>query len=64
MIKKIREAARDAGLDFQTFERSSHTGIQVGGKRTTIGRHTETPNLMAEKIYKQLEEVLGEDWWR
>jgi hypothetical protein len=64
VIKKIRDAAREAGVEFETFERARHTGIRVGAKRTTIGRHRETSNQMAEKIYKQLEEVLGEGWWR
>lgn len=64
VIKKIRKAARAADLEFEVFERTNHTGIRVGAKKTTIGRHSETPNLMAEAIYKQLEEVLGEGWWR
>lgn len=64
MIKKIRKAAKAAGLDFEVVERTNHTGLQVGDKKTTIGRHSETSNLMAETIYKQLEVVLGKDWWR
>lgn len=64
VLKKIRKAAASAGVEFETFERTNHTGIRVGSKKTTIGRHRETSNLMAETIFKQLEEVLGEDWWR
>jgi hypothetical protein len=64
VIRTIRKAAQAAGVEFELFDRTNHTGIRVGSKRTTIGRHTETSNLMAEKIYKQLEEVLGKDWWR
>lgn len=64
VLKKIRKAAKAANLEFEVFERKNHTGIRVGTKKTTIGRHTETSNLMAETIYKQLEEVLGKDWWR
>lgn len=55
LIKKIRKAAKDAGLEFELAERTNHTGIRVGSKRTTIGSHTETPDLMAETICKQLE---------
>ncbi|MFT4299347.1 MAG: hypothetical protein QM597_06930 [Aeromicrobium sp.] len=63
-IKKIREAAEKAGLEFEQFERKGHTGIRVGSKKTTIGRHTETPDGMAEKIYRQLQDELGQGWWR
>lgn len=64
VIKKIKKAAKDAGVEFETFERTNHTGIRVGSIKTTIGRHSETSNLMAEIIFKQLEPELGEDWWR
>jgi len=64
LIKKIRKAAKDAGLEFELTERTNHTRIRVGSKRTTIGRHTETPDLMAESICKQLEVELGKGWWR
>lgn len=64
VIKKIRKAAGRAGVEFELFERSNHTGIRVGNKKTTVGRHRETSNLMAETIYKQLESELGKDWWR
>lgn len=64
VIKKIRRAAEAAGLEFEVFERKGHTGIRVGAKKTTIGRHRETPEGMAEKIYRQLQGELGEGWWR
>lgn len=64
VLKKIRQAAKDAGLEFSTKEGANHTKITVGAKTTTIGRHTETGDLMAQKIYKQLEGELGEGWWR
>lgn len=63
-IKKIQKAAKAAGLEFELTELTNHTGIRVGNKKTTIGRHSEIPNLMAQKIFKQLEGELGEGWWR
>ncbi|MDR1990249.1 MAG: hypothetical protein LBQ09_08480, partial [Acidobacteriaceae bacterium] len=56
VIDTIKRAARAAGVTFTRFERAHHTGLQIGPKRTTIGRHRETSNLMAERIYKQLED--------
>lgn len=64
VIKKIRNEARKQGVAFETFERTNHTGIRVGSITTTIGRHRETSNLMAETIYKQVEPALGKGWWR
>lgn len=64
VIKMIREAANAAGVEFELFERKGHTGIRVGSKKTTIGRHTETTDDMAEKIYRQLQDELGQGWWR
>jgi len=64
VIKKSREAAESRGLEFEIFERTNHTGIRVGAKKSTLGRHTETANLAAQKLYKQFEDVLGEGWWK
>lgn len=60
----IKQAANAAGLEFELFSRTNHQGIRVGNTKTTIGRHNETPDLMAETIYKQLEGELGRGWWR
>lgn len=64
VLRKIKKAAKAAGLEYETYELRNHTGIRVGIVSTTIGRHRETPDLFAETIYKQLEEALGKDWWR
>lgn len=64
VIRKIRKAAKKSGVEFELFERTRHSGIRVGQTRTTIGRHSETSNLMAETIYRQLEGELGKGWWR
>jgi len=60
----IREAAAGQGVGYAEFQRTNHLGLQVGVVRTTVGRHTEISNLTAERLFKQLEPALGEDWWR
>lgn len=64
VLKTIRKAAKEAGVDYTEFERSRHTGLQVGEVRTTIGRHNEIHEGDAEALYKQLEPALGKGWWR
>ncbi len=64
VIKKIENAAKARGLPFEVTELTNHTGITVGGKRSTLGRHSEVDEVTAGKFFKQFSEVLGEGWWR
>lgn len=64
MLKKITKAARSAGVEFSTQELKNHTGLTVGGVRTTIGRHGEISEGTAEALYRQLQPALGKGWWR
>lgn len=64
LLKKIRKAAKDAGLAYEATELSNHTGIKIGDTHTIVARHTEISDLMAEVICKQLEPALGKGWWR
>ncbi|GAB3057659.1 ribonuclease PH [Sediminivirga luteola] len=41
VIKKLKQAAKKAGKDFEVTELTNHTGIRVGSKRSTLGRHNE-----------------------
>lgn len=63
-LNRIRKATKDAGVEFATFERTNHTGLQVGEVRTTLARHNEIAEGTAEALYKQLEAALGKGWWR
>lgn len=63
VIKKIRQGAKRAGVDFEMHELTNHTGIPCGEVATTIGRHREIPEPMAMTIYKQLAPALGDRWW-
>ena len=64
MIKRIAKAAKSAGVKFSTEELKNHTGLIVGGVRTTIGRHSEISEGTAEALYRQLQPALGKGWWR
>ena len=64
VIKRIEVAARAKGLPFEVTELTRHTGITVGGKRSTLGRHSEVDEITAGKFFKQFSDVLGEGWWR
>ncbi len=62
VIKRLREAARAAGLDMEVVELTRHTGIIVGGHRSTLGRHSEVDEITVVKFFKQYEDVLGKEW--
>lgn len=64
VLKKLREAAIKAGLEYEENEGGNHTKVRVGTKKSTIGRHREVEDLAAMKFYKQYEDVLGEEWWK
>lgn len=62
--KRIRRAAKKAGVHCEFYELTRHRGVQVGEVATTIPRHVEIPDRLAETIFKQLQSELGERWWR
>lgn len=64
VIRTIRKAAKSHGVDCELYELSRHTGIRCGNVSTTIPRHNEITDRMAETIYKQLEPALGKRWWK
>ncbi len=64
VVKRLRLAAQDAGLPFQERKLTSHTGYTVGTHRSTLGRHNEVDEITVRKLYKQFEDVLGEEWWK
>lgn len=64
LLRKIRDAAKEAGIGYSEHELTRHSGITVGNTSTTIPRHIEIHDRLAEAIYKQLEVELGKGWWR
>jgi len=64
VLKKLSAAAKNAGLSCVEVELTNHTGITIGGKRSTLGRHAEIDDVTARKFWSQFDEVLGKGWWR
>jgi hypothetical protein len=65
LIKTIEKAARRREVTRTVHsEGGRHTIYKLAGKRLPIERHTEIDDLLAEKIFKECEEVLGSRWWR
>lgn len=64
VLRWLRRAARAAEVSFEVVELTNHTGVVVGGVRSTLGRHTEIDDLTARKFFDQYAAVLGKGWWR
>ncbi|MCQ4618472.1 toxin HicA [Corynebacterium sp. CCUG 59401] len=54
ILRAIAQYAKDTGQELVIKEGANHTRIWVGDKYTTLGRHKEIDDLMADKIYKQI----------
>ena len=50
MIKRLRIAAKENELDFDTTELTRHTAARVGHVSKTLGRHREIDDLTARKF--------------
>jgi hypothetical protein len=64
VIKKIRRAAKEAGLGYAQYELRNHTGITVGRTASTLGRHSEVDDVTARKFFDQFASEFGKGWWR
>ncbi|WP_308160868.1 ribonuclease PH [Cellulomonas sp. GbtcB1] len=64
VLRRVRRAARDAGVPYEVVELTNHTGVVVGGVRSTLGRHSEIDDVTARKFFDQFASVLGKGWWR
>jgi len=64
VLKKIRDQAKEAGLEYAETELTNHTGITVGRTRSTLGRHSEIDDLTARKFFEQFSAEFGKGWWR
>lgn len=64
VLRRLRRAARDAGVSYEEVELTNHTGVVVGGLRSTLARHTEIDDVTARKFFDQYAAVLGKGWWR
>jgi hypothetical protein len=64
LTRDIRRAAKALGLEIESWEGAEHEIWMVGGVKTQIPRHREISDGVTAKIRKQLEPVLGSNWWR
>ena len=64
VLKKLRAEAKRQGKTFEIVELTNHTGIVVGGHRSTLKRHNEIDDVTARKFFDQFAEILGKGWWR
>ena len=64
VLKRLKIAARSAGLEYREVELTNHTGIVVGSTRSTVGRHSEIADGTARGFFQQFEQELGKGWWR
>lgn len=64
VLDKLKNAAKDAGFDFDQYELTNHTGIKIGTTKSTLGRHSEIDDVTAHKFFDQFANELGKGWWR
>jgi len=65
LIHRIRSAAAAKGVPCALVrEGSRHEFWVAGGVRVSIPRHRDINEWTAEAILRDLESVLGTDWWR
>jgi hypothetical protein len=64
VLKKLKTAAKDAGLRYSEIELTNHTGVWVGDHRSTLARHNEIDDVTAGKFFDQFADQLGKGWWR
>lgn len=64
VLRRIKAAAKERGLEYREVELTNHTGIIVGDTRSTIGRHAEVADGTARAFFKQFEAEMGRGWWR
>ena len=65
LIQRIRAAAGAHGIPCLLIRQGSrHEFWEVGGFRFTVPRHRDINEWTGEAIMRDLEPMLGEDWWR
>ena len=65
LMQRIKTAASTRGVAFGRVRQGSrHEFWEVGALRIAIPRHREINEWTAEAIMRDLEPILGPDWWR
>lgn len=65
LLRRIRRAAADKDVGFELVrEGGNHSIYRCGSQNVVIPRHREINELTARSIMRDLDDELGEDWWR
>lgn len=64
VIKKLKNAAKQNGLEFKEISLTRHDAYQVGDTTRTLGRHREIDDVTVKKFFDQYADELGKGWWR
>lgn len=65
IIKKLRQAAKQRGLDFYLLRQGSrHEVYCLDGLRIPIPRHNEVSERTTLDIINESEQKLGKGWWQ
>jgi hypothetical protein len=65
LVQRIQTAASGHGVMCRRIRQGSrHEFWEVGGLRVAIPRHREINEWTAEAIMRDLEPILGPEWWR
>lgn len=65
LIRRVSRAAREAGMKWSLVRtKGPHDIWECEGMRVAIPRHREIIEHTALAIFRDLEDKLGEDWWR
>jgi mRNA interferase HicA len=65
LLRKISGAAAGKDVTFTLArEGGSHSVYRCGGQNVVIPRHREINEITARSIVRDLEDVLGKEWWK
>lgn len=65
IIKKLRQAAKQRGLDFYLLRQGSrHEAYCLDGLRIPIPRHNEVSERTTLDIINESEQKPGKGWWQ
>jgi hypothetical protein len=65
LVKRIKEAADALDAEWVLDRRGgNHDIYKLGGMTVPVPRHREIGERVAEDIFKECADVLGDGWWR
>jgi hypothetical protein len=64
VLKRLKKAAKAAGVSYDESEGTRHTHIVVGGIKSTLKRHSEIDDITVGLFFDQFAGKLGKGWWR